>query len=43
MINEVIKKKIRINKKIDVLAYVPSKLDEEVVAKFSLTLSLKEY
>ena len=43
MIDEVIKKKVRINKKIDVLAYVPSKLNEEVVAKFSLTLSLKEH
>ncbi len=43
MIQEVIQNKVRINKKIDVLAYVPSKLNEEVVAKFSLTLSLKEY
>ena len=43
MINEVIKNKVRINKKIDVLAYVPSKLDKEVAAKFTLTLSLKEY
>jgi len=43
MIEEVIQNKVRINKKIDVLAYVPSKLNEEVVAKFSLTLSLKEY
>ena len=43
MIQKVIQNKVRINKKIDVLAYVPSKLNEEVVAKFSLTLSLKEY
>ena len=43
MIDETISKKCRINKKIDVLAYVPSKLGNEVVAKFSLTLSIKEY
>ena len=43
MINEVVEKKNRVNKKIDVLAYVPSKFGKEAVAKFSLTLSLKEY
>ena len=40
MIDETISKKCRVNKKIDVLAYVPSKLGDEVVAKFSLTLSI---
>ena len=43
MLNEVIEKNIRVNKKIIVNAYVPDKLGNEVVAKFSLTLSLKAY
>lgn len=43
MIEKTISEKNRVNEKIDVLAYVPSKLGEEVVAKFSLTLSIKEY
>ena len=43
MLNEVIEKNIRVNKKIIVTAYVPDKLGNEVVAKFSLTLSLKAY
>ena len=43
MLNEVIQKNIRVNKKIIVNAYVPDKLGNEVVAKFSLTLSLKAY
>ena len=37
MIEKTISEKNRVNEKIDVLAYVPSKLGEEVVAKFSLT------
>ena len=43
MIEKTISQNNRVNEKIDVLAYVPSKLGEEVVAKFSLTLSIKEY
>ena len=43
MIEKTISKNSRVNEKIDVLAYVPSKLGDEVVAKFSLTLSIKEY
>ena len=43
MIDQVIKTNKRINEKITVNAYVPDKLDNEVVAKFSLTLSLKIY
>ena len=43
MLNEVIDNNVRINEKIIVNAYVPTKLGEEVVAKFSLTLSLKAY
>ena len=43
MIEKTISKNSRVNEKIDVLAYVPSKLGNEVVAKFSLTLSIKEY
>ena len=43
MIDQTISQNSRVNEKIDVLAYVPSKLNDEVVAKFSLTLSIKEY
>jgi len=43
MLKEVVDKNVRINEKIIVNAYVPSKLGVEVVAKFSLTLSLKAY
>ena len=43
MINAVLKEKIRVNESIDVIAYVPSKLGENPVAKFSLTLSIKAY
>ena len=43
MIDKVIKTNQRINEKITVQAYVPDKLDNEVVARFSLTLSLKIY
>ena len=43
MLKEVIDNDMRINEKIIVNAYVPNKLGEEVVAKFSLTLSLKVY
>ena len=43
MLKEVIDNNVRINEKIIVNAYVPNKLGEEVVAKFSLTLSLKVY
>ena len=43
MLKEVIDNNVRINEKIIVNAYVPNKLGEEVVAKFSLTLSLKAY
>ena len=43
MLKEVIDNNVRINEKIIVNAYVPTKLGEEVVAKFSLTLSLKAY
>jgi len=43
MLNEVIDNNVRINEKIIVNAYVPTKLGEEVVARFSLTLSLKAY
>ena len=43
MIEKTISQKSRVNEKIDVFAYVPSKLGEEIVAKFSLTLSIKEY
>ena len=41
MINDVIEKKIRVNQPINVIAYVPDKLGDEPVAKFSLTLSIK--
>ena len=41
MIKEVIDKKIRINKSINVVAYVPDKLGKEPIAEFSLTLSIK--
>jgi len=43
MIDEVLINKVRVNKKIDVFAYVPSKFGDDEVAKFSLTLSIKEY
>ena len=43
MLKKVIDNNTRINEKIIVNAYVPTKLGEEVVAKFSLTLSLKAY
>ena len=43
MLKEVIDNNVRINEKIIVNAYVPTKLGEEVVAKFSLTLSLKAH
>ena len=43
MIEKTISQQSRVNEKIDVFAYVPSKLGEEIVAKFSLTLSIKEY
>ena len=43
MLKEVIEKNVRVNEKINVNAYVPDKLGDEVVAKFSLTLSLKAY
>ena len=41
MIEEVINKNIRVNKLINVIAYVPDKLGDDPVAKFSLTLSIK--
>ena len=41
MIEKVLNQNIRVNETINVLAYVPSKLGEEPVAKFSLTLSIK--
>ena len=41
MINKVLKDKTRVNELINVVAYVPSKLGDEPVAKFSLTLSIK--
>ena len=41
MINDVIEKKIRVNQSINVMAYVPDKLGDEPIAKFSLTLSIK--
>ena len=43
MIDTVIKDKIRVNEKINVVAYVPDKLGENPVAEFSLTLSIKSY
>ena len=43
LLDKVISEEIRMNEKINVNAYVPSKLGDEVVAKFSLTLSLKVY
>ena len=43
MIAEVIESKKRVNESIEILAYVPSKFEDEPVAKFLLTLSLKEY
>lgn len=41
MINKVLDKNIRVNELINVVAFVPSKLGDEPVAKFSLTLSIK--
>ena len=41
MIEKEINKKIRVNQLINVIAYVPEKLGDEPVAKFSLTLSIK--
>jgi len=41
MIDKVLKDKTRVNELINVVAYVPSKLADEPVAKFSLTLSIK--
>ena len=41
MIKEVIDKKIRVNKSINVIAFVPDKLENEPVARFTLTLSIK--
>ncbi len=41
LIDKVIKTKTRCNEIINVTAYVPSKLEDEPVAKFRLTLSLK--
>ena len=43
MIDEVVETKKRINRSIEIIAYVPTKFKTEPVAKFSLTLSLKEY
>ena len=43
MLKKVIEKNVRVNEKININAYVPDKLGDEVVAKFSLTLSLKAY
>ena len=41
LVDKVIKTKTRCNEIINVVAYVPSKLQDEPVAKFKLTLSLK--
>jgi len=43
MIKETELSKKRVNKAIDITAYVPSKLKDTPVAKFILTLSLKAY
>ena len=43
MIKETELSKERVNKAIDIIAYVPSKLKDTPVAKFILTLSLKAY
>ena len=43
MIEKTLNQKHRVNESIDVIAYVPSKLGQEPVAKFSLTLSIKAY
>ena len=40
MMNKVLSQNIRVNEVINVVAYVPSKLGEDPVAKFSLTLSI---
>jgi len=41
MIDEVLSENNRVNELINVVAYVPTKLGDEPVAKFSLTLSVK--
>ena len=43
MIEKAVSQGIRVNEPINVTAFVPKKLGEEPVAKFSLTLSLKAY
>tara|TARA_B110000438_G_scaffold36652_1_gene36407 strand:- start:977 stop:1471 length:495 start_codon:yes stop_codon:yes gene_type:complete len=43
MIHKVVESKQRINQSIEILAFVPEKFKSEPIAKFSLTLSLKEY
>tara|TARA_Y100000590_G_scaffold131599_2_gene150355 strand:- start:456 stop:767 length:312 start_codon:yes stop_codon:yes gene_type:complete len=43
MIKKAISEDIRVNEPIHITAYVPDKLDDEPVAKFILTLSLKAY
>ena len=41
MVKKVLSQNIRVNEVINVVAYVPSKLGKNPVAKFSLTLSIK--
>mgnify|MGYP001301731212 FL=1 len=41
MMEKVLSQNIRVNEVVNVVAYVPSKLGENPVAKFSLTLSIK--
>ena len=41
MMKKVLSQNIRVNEVVNVVAYVPSKLGENPVAKFSLTLSIK--
>ena len=43
MIKKATSEKIRVNESINVTAFVPDKLGDEPIAKFSLTLSLKAY
>ena len=43
MIEKAISEQIRVNEPINVTAFVPDKLGDEPIAKFSLTLSLKAY
>ena len=43
MLEEVVNKEKRINEKIKVTAFVPSKFPDKPVAEFNLTLSLKSY